>query len=280
MQTRMNRYHGDDSRSARTEKSLNRSTQNKELYEKVIDVDPFDANNKIDLTKLEKIIGEDEEPKKDYKDLLKINTDVKEDLKELERDLDRTFDINKIISQVKEGMEISNKPERDLSSIDTLDMTDALPAPSNETKDNEVAESPEEQLQDLFNTITTNSLISKDVPTSELALDVLSDLKPTDDSGEVTPSVKDSTVDTAPFDLSKAKPITEIMNESKEDKDLSIKAEEFFTGNIDFKDADFDDFSDLESAVKSSNKLLYFLIFILLIVLAGVGFYIHTTLFT
>lgn len=295
MKTRMERYYNNGLNNSRlTNSNDKRTEQNKELYANTVEINPYNDNNELDIDKIKQIIDEQEQPKKDYKDLLQINKDIIEDLSELERELDKTFDINKIIDKVKDELDASVEKKEDYQQeiVSKIELEETMvdePLPIIDNQD------PEVKLQELFNTITTNSLISQNVPTSELALDVLNELKPTDDSGEVIEGVKEKTLDTAPFKLPgitseeepavivepvMPDPVTpELVTENTDiTKTLSEKAEEFFTGNIDFQDKDFEDFSDLESAVKSSSKLMWFLIILLILVLSAVGVYVYTSL--
>lgn len=281
MKTRMERYYKNyqtDNNSEKTvDNSLKRSIQNQDLYEEVVNIAPYVDENKIDLNKLEELIKSQEKPKKDYRDLLKINEQIEEDLTELEKDLDKTFDINKIINRVKEQNESRLEKTLNNTQYNILNQVEI------ETEIIEPVEeviNPEDTLQELFHTLTTNSLLTKEMATNELALNVLSDLKPTDTEQEVTPAIKETTLDTAPFTVNNIKPLKEIMANKQEEYEQTLgeQARDFFTGNIDFKDEDFEDFSDLESAMKSSNRLIWVLVVILILVLTGVGIYVYTNL--
>lgn len=279
MKTRMERYYNNGLNNSRSDyNNEKRTEQNKDLYASSVDINPYNDNNELDIDKIKQIVNEQEQPKKDYKELLQINKDIIQDLTEIERELDKTFDINKIINQVKDELDASVEKKEDYQKeivnkieLETTIIDQEIEIPINPD--------PEAKLQELFHTITSNSLLSKNTSTSELALDILNDLKPTDSSGEIIEGVKDKTLDTAPFTLAGAKPLTEIIssNESKA-QTINEMAEDFFTGNIDFKNQDFDDFSDLESAVKSSSKLMWWLIIVLIIVLSAVGYYVYTSL--
>lgn len=281
MKTRMERYYQNyqaDSNNQKTiDSNLKRSIQNQDLYEEVVNIDPYMEENKIDLNKLEALIKEQEKPKKDYRDLLKINERIEEDLTELEKDLDKTFDINKIINRVKEQNESNLQNNLDSTQYNILNQVEIE---AELTQPIDTVTNPEDTLQELFHTITNNSLLTKDMATKELALNVLSDLKPTNEEQEVIPGVKDETLDTAPFSVENIKPLKEIMANKQDEYEQTLgeQARDFFTGNVDFKDEDFEDFSDLENAMKSSNRLIWLLVMLLIIVLAAVGFYVYTNL--
>ena len=64
-----------------------------------------------------------------------------------------------------------------------------------------------------------------------------------------------------------------------QDKIVPDNENTFYTGELKVKDNDFEDFSDIESSIKSNNIMIKILIFIFILVAIAIGVVVANSLF-
>ena len=288
----MERYYEGQKRSDKKNNTPNRSDVNQTLYEEVIDLnDGHDTlSGAIDISRIKDLVEarEAKSQPNDYKSLLNLD-EIREtpDLSYQESELDKTFDINKVLKKAKEEIdttEVASEPRKlNNTNFDILKNIDVKEPLSTTPKE------PVEEIKELFNTITMEAL-SLEKQANDLALDVLTDLKPEETDTNVTAPIETTPVEELPtkemileeptdetnafnFTMENAKPLNQIVADRSElaDNNLEKTINEFYTGNIEF---DPKDFEDLESGTRS-NKLIWFLVILLLLVIGATAYYIY-----
>lgn len=242
MASRMDRYKNlDNYRETRT-------SRNQDLYKQIIDYDnasysniegvaPISKSNEIDLQKLKEMLQrrETENSKTKYKAIDAHRTT----LSDLETN-DDNYDINSIISKVKSNHKEDNSHRSlkkvDLEFLKTLDLTSS--------KEKEIDTEP------------TNLDILRNMDDNELCLDMLSELKGTDETMSRTRT-----------NMNLHKLIEDEVNNSK----TADIEQSFFTTKQSFKVEDFesldDDYKDEKPKENKLNKIIIgLLIFIVIII--------------
>ena len=280
MESRVNKYSSNNMPS--------RSTRNARLYREVYgkydDLNnlPLEDNtDEIDMNRLQELLRDNKETREKKTEDKYLNI-----IEQRKRNIDeqRVYDINKILEKAK--YENNKLKESDYSSkIDTsiLSTLQNREITTDELSDvNEIYNRKQEKLKqeeklsmtrelkfkELSEDVKENPLIDNVMPDSDLSLDLFENLKPTENTITTTPIKspkklqKDETTqkeeidvhsgDTRDIDIIKATKNTENEND-------------FFTSSYEFSESDF-----LDGPQKSSGILKIILLFLSIIVFAGV----------
>ena len=272
MKTRMEKYYDEENNNIAL-----RERKNKNLYENINDYEVEDYEIKtnatvldnnaknIDVEKIKKILDTkyNKQPKR-----RSIVVD-EEDYQEPDISLDETreYDINAILEKARSEKEVDYEKERLKKIRDT--QYDILNSLDIDTEKKEEPTEEKNELMDLINTITAKELEVKNQKEDLDPLDILTDLKGSDNT-VVVDGVHDeeSVNETSPImSLEEADKIKPTIMENKT-QDL--------TNTLQFTQSDFDDFNDLKKEVKSSRALIYIVIVIVcLILIAGVIIFLN-----
>ena len=272
MKTRMEKYYDEENNNIAL-----RERKNKNLYENINDYEVEDYEIKtnatvldnnaknIDVEKIKKILDTkyNKQPKR-----RSIVVD-EENYQEPDISLDETreYDINAILEKARSEKEVDYEKERLKKIRDT--QYDILNSLDIDTEKKEEPTEEKNELMDLINTITAKELEVKNQKEDLDPLDILTDLKGSDNT-VVVDGVHDeeSVNETSPImSLEEADKIKPTIMENKT-QDL--------TSTLQFTQSDFDDFNDLKKEVKSSRALIYIVIVIVcLILIAGVIIFLN-----
>ena len=306
MQSRMSKYYNSDELNNENEDRvlISRSSKNKELYKEVgnLEIENYDssnnysvigtADNEIDIDKVKDLLDKKYkvEPKnKSIGDATQI------DLPEIKLDETREYDINAILKKAKEQKEIDYEEERKMKLRNTqYDILKNLDIEEDEEQDDSLEEiedeekrkEQEEHLKDLIDEVDNSKTIEMEKST-DLALDILSDLKGGDDdtkeigaldmedSKSNTKILETKDIPKELFEETDEFTKTEIIVEDEEDEedeedslDKSDTEENSFTDKDMFKTDDFEDFADIKSKGNLFVKIL--VIIIVITILAGI----------
>lgn len=272
MKTRMEKYYDEENNNIAL-----RERKNKNLYENINDYEVEDYEIKtnatvldnnaknIDVEKIKKILDTkyNKQPKR-----RSIVVD-EEDYQEPDISLDETreYDINAILEKARSEKEVDYEKERLKKIRDT--QYDILNSLDIDTEKKEEPTEEKNELMDLINTITAKELEVKNQKEDLDPLDILTDLKGSDNTVVVDGVHEEESVnETSPImSLEEADKIKPTIMENKT-QDL--------TNTLQFTQSDFDDFNDLKKEVKSSRALIYIIIVIVcLILIAGVIIFLN-----
>ena len=272
MKTRMEKYYDEENNNIAL-----RERKNKNLYENINDYEVEDYEIKtnatvldnnaknIDVEKIKKILDTkyNKQPKR-----RSIVVD-EEDYQEPDISLDETreYDINAILEKARSEKEVDYEKERLKKIRDT--QYDILNSLDIDTEKKEETTEEKNELMDLINTITAKELEVKNQKEDLDPLDILTDLKGSDNTVVVDGVHEEESVnETSPImSLEEADKIKPTIMENKT-QDL--------TNTLQFTQSDFDDFNDLKKEVKSSRALIYIVIVIVcLILIAGVIIFLN-----
>lgn len=275
MKTRMEKYYDEENNNIAL-----RERKNKNLYENINDYEVEDYEIKtnatvldnnaknIDVEKIKKILDTkyNKQPKR-----RSIVVD-EEDYQEPDISLDETreYDINAILEKARSEKEVDYEKERLKKIRDT--QYDILNSLDIDTEKKEEPTEEKNELMDLINTITAKELEVKNQKEDLDPLDILTDLKGSDNTVVVDGVHEEESVnETSPImSLEEADKIKPTIMENKT-QDL--------TSTLQFTQSDFDDFNDLKKEVKSSRALIYIIIIIVsLILIAGVIIFLNNFL--
>lgn len=237
MKTRMEKYYTENNEFKRTVK-------NQEIYEKVNDteIDNFNLNNNIsvigsnkssiDIDNLKKILDQkySDGPKRKS---LNIEPSEPKDLI-FDDEEEKEYDINVILAKAKENKNVDYNEDRFKKIRETQYNILSNLNIEKEEEEKEITDE-EKKLMTLINTITSNELKKDADP-----LDLLSDLKGTEDTFVVS-GANDKTIE-----IKSKEEFKEIAENNKKPKEDS-----FYTASLKITEKDFDDFKDLEKDTKS-----------------------------
>ncbi len=258
MKSRMDRYY-------QSNETTSRALKNKHLYDDKYDdydlksysnvegVARIDKNNQIDLDKLQTLLKKrEEERQNEIPHLVKRNVELRN--KELEED-EKNYDINEILNQAK------NEKKDDYKTRHLSDTS------YNILKNINIKEvqNEDEQLKELIDTVTTTSFVNK-LADKDLSLDLLDDLKSDNNTEIISPS-----------DMRDAIKSQNSSYEEKDDETDNLKEidNSFYTSSLGFTNDDFEQLKDIQKSIKTNNKLIKFLVLILIVaVIAGIIFLI------
>ncbi len=177
MASRMERYY-------RSNNPKRRSQLNQDLYHNIYEdgeysniegVAMIDKSNEIDITKVKKMLKnrEDYKRQKEYRNLIKIEEEPKEDISQefLSDESEKTYDIMDVLKVAKENKDEDNR----YLSLDNTNYN-ILKQLKIEKENKKVEKDEGEELKELINTITNTSMLNK-LGDEELSLKLLEDLK-------------------------------------------------------------------------------------------------------
>ena len=244
MKTRMDKY-------TETPNLKSRSERNKDLYEKIknVDIEKFDVNsnatlldsdvNTIDVNKIKDMLDRKYRSEYDKKIILEREIEEPEEEKLVDT---KEYDINVILENARKTQNVDYEKERLKKVYDTqYDILKNL-----NIENQEEVEETEENIMNLINTITALEIKHKESGNTT-ALDLLSDLTDND-----TESVYKT------MELDKEK-ISEASLENLDEEDLSIEEK-------------YDDFMELENELKSNSIAIKLVVIIFLIIVFIIGF--------
>lgn len=215
-----------------------------------------DNDSEIDVEKIKKILDTKYNETSQRKSIRIENPP----LVEQEKEITKEYDINVILEKAREEKKDNYEEERLKKLRDTqFNILKNLNLEKYEVNHDDEDELIEDDLKSLINTIAYNETHNKDS-----ALDMLSDLKGSDDT-EVFEGLKE-----------------EIKNEEKKNNITDTQMiNSFYTSSNALKNNDFEDIEDFTKDVESSNMLLKIIIaFIILIFIIGVYLLVKTIYFS
>ena len=246
MATRMDRYY-EKPRNPRA-----RSTRNESLYKKIQDLDTYSNieavasisnSNEIDITKVQELVKNRENYKKEkkYRNALNI---TKEETKEEPKinffEEEKNYDIMDVLNRAKDEHEGNEQEIRKLKN-NHYDLLKELNISKRHDSDDG------EELKGLINTITKKDLSS----TSDVGL--LDELTSNTMVGE-------------------ASSIHKILEDEKKQQDIENTSDmdkSFFTSTIGFTEKDFEDLQNIKHLVKRNNTLVITLIIIVSLIIVA-----------
>lgn len=248
--SRMDRYYKVE------EKTKRRTSQNRELYQKIYDMGEYsniegiatiDKSNEVDITKVKNMLKNREEYQK-QKDL-KFNKEVETPkVEEIEVEDDRSYDIRDILKKAK-----INKPEKEeYKSLDNINYQIIK-----ELKEKNMKKE-ENELKEMIDTISNTSKLNK-LTDQELGLDMFSDLK----SENNTMADKEA--------------IRKILDEVKKEKTSELKTDidkSFFTSSLNFGKKDFEELSEMTKKPKKKNIIVNVFVYIIVICISALLVYL------
>lgn len=286
---RVEKYYQDD---CVTNTSLSRSDRNSRLYRQVygkyegLDNLPMDDNSdEIDLERLKEIVsGSEKKSESKITPPSGYNFDF---LEQKKKDIaqNRVYDINKLLEKAKYENNKLKEPENKIIKkskdiLSTLESTELSVdeikeackkydfSSNNEVKDNSLAMTREMKYQ--TRQISVDPLIEQVIPANDIALDLLSDLKPTGDTIVTEPILGEKKEDDKDVFFVNKENTTDI-DVLKDDKKVD---EDFFTSSYQFSKKDFSDDEDFfDGDVSNHNVLKVILLVLAIVVFAGVIFY-------
>ena len=273
MKTRMEKYYDEENNNIAL-----RQQKNEKLYENINDyeVDDYkieanatvlDNNAKnIDVEKIKKILDTryNKQPKR-------RSIVVDEDYEEPDISLDETreYDINAILEKARSEKEEDYEKERLKKIRDTqYDILNSLDIEGEEKEEEE-----HNELMDLINTITAKELEVKSTKKDLDPLDILTDLKGSDDTVVVDGIHEEGE------SVNETSPIMSLEEADKIKPSIMENKTQDLTSTLQFTQSDFDDFNDLKKEVKSSRALIYIIIIIVsFILIAGIVIFLNNFL--
>lgn len=272
MKTRMEKYYDEENNNIAL-----RERKNKNLYENINDYEVEDYEIKtnatvldnnaknIDVEKIKKILDTKYNKQPKRRSIVVDEADYQEP--DISLDETREYDINAILEKARSKKEVDYEKERLKKIRDT--QYDILNSLDIDTEKKEEPTEEKNELMDLINTITAKELEVKNQKEDLDPLDILTDLKGSDNTVVVDGVHEEESVnETSPImSLEEADKIKPTIMENKT-QDL--------TNTLQFTQSDFDDFNDLKKEVKSSRALIYIVIVIVcLILIAGVIIFLN-----
>ena len=227
--------------------SNGRSTRNKSLYEKIRDMDDYsniegvatiENNNKIDIQRVKKLIGQTElleEDKKRKQVIEKNNNIINED--------PINYDINDILAKVRKNASSSDS-YRSLDEEQYKDLKNVSLA----SKKFDI-EKEEKELKELINTLSITKAIKADDTNDVGLLDELKSDTMVGDADSIKKIIEEEKVNT---------------KNSNDDKDEIDKS--FYTSSFGFTSRDVEELKNINHNIKKSNKFIIILLISLIII--------------
>ena len=260
MASRMDRYYKSELVSS------GRSSKNKSLYEQIKDLDSYsniegvatiEKTNEIDISKVQEMIKNRE----NYKKQKQLRNILKEEVEELEKieeveEITKNYDIRDLLSKVKDEPEEERRSRR--LREDQYEVLKSLNT-RGKSKSIEV-EKEEEELKELLHTIASTKAF-KDIKDEYEEQDVglFDDLKS----------------DTIVGDAASIKKIIEEEKEKKiEDTNVEID-KSFYTSSFGFTQSDFEELKNMNHNIKKGNKfIIVLLVVLILLIIGGIAFFL------
>lgn len=238
---------------------LSRSSKNKELYEDLYSNTNYtnmvviDDSNEIDISKIKEIVDREKREKKIPREA-KLSADIYEDIPKIEERPTKIYDINQVLKEAKDKRDIieeaNERRKREHFNLKTNEELEEELAKTRKVYQDLIKE--EKELLSIMNTLTN-------VSSTDVALDLFEDLKPTD-----------NTIVTKPVN-SDAIPISikEVTNDNVNDD-----SKEYSTDTFMFKTKDFEGIENIKKQMKNTNIFVKILIIILTITIIVVGVFV------
>lgn len=256
MKSRMDRYYESNETGSRVSKNKkfydNSYSGDYDLksYSNIEGVARIESNNEIDLNKLQALLKRrEEERQNEMPHLVKRNVETYNPSYE---DEEKNYDINEILSQAKtekkDDYKMRNLSDTSYNVLRNINIKEV--------------EDEDAELKELINTVTSTNLINK-LGDKDLSLDLLNDLKSNNNTDIISPS-----------DMKEA--IKNQNSSTEENDDIKNIDKSFYTSSLGFSSDDFEQLKDIHDSIKTNNKLIKFLVLILVIaIIAGIIFLIY-----
>lgn len=244
MASRMEKYYNSETVNKRSRKnqSLYRDMYDLGEYSNIEAVESLDRTNEIDITKVQKMLQNREEYKrqKQYRSLLNKDIDEEPLRKELKIEEVKNYDIKDELEKIQN----MTREDDEYRSLNNTNYNILKELKIKSEKQKEFGEEDAKELKELINTITSTSLLNK-LDDEELSLNMLGDLA--SDGDETTITKKDSIGSL----LQEAKSLEKKKREVPNEIDNS-----FYTSSLDFDKKDFENLYEQENAKKQKNLKL------------------------
>ena len=273
MKTRMEKYYDEENNNIAL-----RERKNKNLYENINDYEVEDYEIKtnatvldnnaknIDVEKIKKILDTKYNKQPKRRSIVVDDADYQEP--DISLDETREYDINAILEKARSEKEVDYEKERLKKIRDT--QYDILNSLDIEGEEKEEKNEENNELMDLINTITAKELEVKNKKEDLDPLDILTDLKGSDNTVVVDGIHEESE------SVNETSPIMSLEEADKIKPTIMENKTQDLTSTLQFTQSDFDDFNDLKKEVKSSRALIYIIIVVVcLILVAGVIIFLN-----
>ena len=273
MKTRMEKYYDEENNNIAL-----RERKNKNLYENINDYEVEDYEIKtnatvldnnaknIDVEKIKKILDTKYNKQPKRRSIVVDEADYQEP--DISLDETREYDINAILEKARSEKEVDYEKERLKKIRDT--QYDILNSLDIDTEKKEEPTEEKNELMDLINTITAKELEVKNQKEDLDPLDILTDLKGSDNTVVVDGIHEESE------SVNETSPIMSLEEADKIKPTIMENKTQDLTSTLQFTQSDFDDFNDLKKEVKSSRALIYIIIVVVcLILVAGVIIFLN-----
>ena len=273
MKTRMEKYYDEENNNIAL-----RERKNKNLYENINDYEVEDYEIKtnatvldnnaknIDVEKIKKILDTKYNKQPKRRSIVVDDADYQEP--DISLDETREYDINAILEKARSEKEVDYEKERLKKIRDT--QYDILNSIDIEGEEKEEKQEENNELMDLINTITAKELEVKNKKEDLDPLDILTDLKGSDNTVVVDGIHEESE------SVNETSPIMSLEEADKIKPTIMENKTQDLTSTLQFTQSDFDDFNDLKKEVKSSRALIYIIIVVVcLILVAGVIIFLN-----
>ena len=273
MKTRMEKYYDEENNNIAL-----RERKNKNLYENINDYEVEDYEIKtnatvldnnaknIDVEKIKKILDTKYNKQPKRRSIVLDDADYQEP--DISLDETREYDINAILEKARSEKEVDYEKERLKKIRDT--QYDILNSLDIEGEEKEEKQEENNELMDLINTITAKELEVKNKKEDLDPLDILTDLKGSDNTVVVDGIHEESE------SVNETSPIMSLEEADKIKPTIMENKTQDLTSTLQFTQSDFDDFNDLKKEVKSSRALIYIIIVVVcLILVAGVIIFLN-----
>lgn len=246
MSSRMEKYYRSNTRNN------DRTSKNQDLYKEIYAEKKYtnvegiitsSSPNEIDINKIRELLKSQEKSNSIVKEArVTPNLDYDDPLDE-----EKNYDIKEILDKARDERDDKNPDYRSLKNTE-YNILKGIKL-DNEKLD---FQSEAEELKELINTITSTSLLNK-LGDRELSLELLNDLRS-------NTMIGDSKSIRSIIDQEK-----KIEKEENEEIDKS-----FYTSSLNFKNKDFEQLQDINNSLEKNNKLIKFMLAILIIVIVTV----------
>ena len=267
MASRMDRYRNqkvDSKRSVRNAE-LYKTIYEDSTYSNIEGIATIEKTNEVDINKIKAMLENREkyQKEKQYRQILNNEEEEKKEEKIVEvpifEDEDKNYDIRDILNKAKD--ERKDDSLNDYHSIEEkqFEIVNKLKAKKLENEYDDPTE-----IKELLDTMTDNEELKK-LDDSDLSLDLLDDLKPSENTIH-----GDDAIDKLLNEVNSAEKKIEISDDTTEiDKS-------FYTASMNFKAEDFEDLKDINKNLKKNNSLIKSLlgtIFIIVLIIVSILVY-------
>lgn len=246
MKSRMDKYNNN---------VLSRSSKNQDLYEDLYNSTNYtnmvviDDSNEIDISKIKEIIDSEKKEKKIPR-VAKLSDNIYDDIQVIKDEPEKkVYDINQVLKEAKEKRDIieeaNEKRKREHYSLKTNDQLEDELAKTRKVYQSLIKE--EKELLDIMNTLTN-------VSSTDIALDLFEDLKPSDNEKTISETKDSSAVN-----------IKQITDDD---------SREYSTDTFMFNTRDFDGIENLRNDVKKTNMFIKILIFVLTFIIVCISIFV------